>query len=111
MPSDICAYLARYVKAVEAEVGERVMLESSSSGFYQNVLGGTAYVSFYPSEIDLTLDLNGVEGMYELTADLTHQDGRVVVGDIFKLSGNAEFLKENLGGIFNDLVRLISGRL
>ncbi|WP_144030304.1 hypothetical protein [Burkholderia sp. AU6039] len=111
MASDICDYLVRYVEAVEVEVGEKVMLESSSSGFYQNVLGGTAYVSFYPSEIDLTLDLNGAEGLYELTADLTRQDGRVVVGDIFKFSGNAEQLKENLGRIFNDLVRLISDRL
>ncbi|MBR8132400.1 hypothetical protein [Burkholderia ambifaria] len=111
MASDIYDYLARYVERVEAEVGARRKVESSNSGFYRNALGGTAYVSFYPSELDLTLDLSGVDEMYELVADLTDQDGKIIVGDIFNFSGNAELLKERLDNFLNDLVKLISDHL
>ncbi|EKS9916091.1 hypothetical protein L0Z42_25355 [Burkholderia multivorans] len=111
MKSDIYDYLARYVERVGAEVGARRKIESSNSGFCQNALGGTAYVSFYPSEFDLTLDISDVDGMYGLVADLTGQDGKVIVGDIFNFSGNAEFLKEKLDKFFNDLVKLISDHL
>ncbi|ANB75225.1 hypothetical protein [Paraburkholderia phytofirmans] len=111
MTTDICAYLAGYVEKVKTAVGEKIKIESSNSGFYQNALGGTAYVSFYPTEVDLTLDLSGADGTYELTADLTNQEGKEIVGYIFKFHGNEEYVKVKLDAAFNDLVKLISDHL
>jgi hypothetical protein len=111
MTTDICVYLTGYVAKVKTAVCEKVQVESSNSGFYQNAFGGTAYVSFYPKEVDLTLDLSDADGLYELTADLTDQEGKEIVGDIFKFNGNKEYVKAKLDEAFNDLVKLISDHL
>lgn len=111
MMADIHTYLADYVGRVRIAVGEKATIDSSNSGFYQNSLGGTAYVSFYPKEIDLTLDLTSVGGKYELTADLTDQEGKVIVGDIFKFDGSSEYLRVALDEFFSDLVSLVSDHL
>ncbi|KWO22674.1 hypothetical protein [Burkholderia ubonensis] len=105
------SYLSGYMERVKSAVEKRAGIESSNSGFYQNSLGGTAYVSFYPKEIDLTLDLTGADGKYKVTADLTDQEGKVIVGDIFKFGGNPEYLRMELDAFFLDLVKLVSDRL
>ncbi|WP_157636534.1 hypothetical protein [Burkholderia ubonensis] len=105
------SYLSGYMERVKCAVEKRARIESSNSGFYQNSLGGTAYVSFYPKEIDLTLYLTGADGKYKVTADLTGQEGKVIVGDIFKFGGNPEYLRMELDAIFLDLVKLVSDRL
>ncbi|WP_241303894.1 hypothetical protein [Burkholderia stabilis] len=111
METDIQSYLSDYVARVKCAIEKKVKIESSNSGFYQNSLGGTAYVSFYPKEIDLTLDLTGVSDKYRVTADLTDQDGKIVYGDIFKFDGTPEYLCMELDAFFPDLVKLVSDRL
>ena len=111
MAIDIKSYLSDYVARVECVIEKRVKIESSNSGFYQNSLGGTAYVSFYPMEIDLTLDLTGMGDKYRVTADLTDQEGKLISGDIFKFDGNSEYLCMELDAFFSDLVKLVSDRL
>ncbi|UVE67413.1 hypothetical protein L2Y90_25100 [Burkholderia pyrrocinia] len=111
MATDIQSYLSDYVTRVQCAIEKMVKIESSNSGFYQNSLGGTAYVSFYPKEIDLTLDLTGVGGKYRVTADLTDQEGKLISGDIFKFDGNLEYLCMELDAFFPDLVKLVSDRL
>ncbi|KAB0631787.1 hypothetical protein WT67_24895 [Burkholderia stagnalis] len=111
MAIDIQSYLSDYVARIKCAIENRVEIESSNSGFYQSSLGGTAYVSFYPKEIDFTLDLIGVGDKYTITADLTDQEGKVVSGDIFKFDGNPEYLCMELDAFFPDLVKLVSDRL
>lgn len=111
MEIDIHSYLADYVERVKFAVENMAEIESSNSGFYQNSLGGTAYISFYPKEIDLTLDIVVVNGKYKIAGDLTDQEGRIVVGDIFILDGNSEYLRMELDAFFPDLVKLISDNL
>lgn len=111
MATDIQSYLSDYVVKVKCAIEKRGKIESSNSGFYQNSLGGTAYVSFYPKEIDLTLDLTGVGDRYRATADMTDQEGKVISGDIFKFDGNPEYLCMELDAFFPDLVKLVSDRL
>jgi len=108
MATYIQSYLSDYVARVKCAIEKRVKIESSNSGFYQNSLGGTAYVSFYPKEIDLTLDLTGVGDKYRVTADLTDQEGKVISGDIFKFDVNPEYLCMELDAFFADLVKLVS---
>ena len=48
MATDIRSYLSDYVERVEYAVEKRAKVDSSNSGSYQNSLGSTAYVSFYP---------------------------------------------------------------
>lgn len=107
MATDIRSYLSDYVERVEYAVEKRAKVDSSNSGSYQNSLGSTAYVSFYPKEIDLTLDLTSVGGKYRVTADLTDQEGKVIVGDIFEFEG-VEYLRMGLDALFPDLVGIIS---
>ncbi|MGN5354601.1 hypothetical protein ACQ4P5_21710 [Ralstonia sp. L16] len=111
MATDIQSYLSDYVARVKCALEKRGNIESSNSGFYQNSLGGTAYVSFYPKEIDLTLDLTGVGDKYRVTADLTDQEGKVISGDIFKFEGNPDYLCMALDAFFPDLVKLVSNCL
>ncbi|WP_196486123.1 hypothetical protein [Burkholderia stagnalis] len=111
MAIDIQSYLSDYVARIKCAIENRVEIESSNSGLYQSSLGGTAYVSFYPKAIDLTLDLIGVGDKYTITADLTDQEGKVVSGDIFKFDGNPEYLCMELDAFFPDLVKLVSDRL
>ncbi|WP_124715516.1 hypothetical protein [Burkholderia stagnalis] len=103
--------MSDYVARIKCAIENRVEIESSNSGFYQGSLGGTAYVSFYPKEIDFTLYLIGVGDKYTITADLTDQEGKVVSGDIFKFDGNPEYLCMELDAFFPDLVKLVSDRL
>lgn len=95
------------MERVKYAVEKRAKVDSSNSGYYQNSLGSTAYVSFYPKEIDLTLDLTSVGGKYRVTADLTDQEGKVIVEDIFEFEG-VEYLRMGLDALFPDLVGIIS---
>ncbi|UXU90156.1 hypothetical protein [Burkholderia sp. S-53] len=104
-------YLKEYVEKLRISVDGVAGIESSKSGFYRNEVGGVACVSFYPEEVDLTIEIDGDDDFYSMTVDLVRQSGAIVIGDIFKFKGKGGGLRLGLDNIFFDLVKLISSHL
>ncbi len=90
---DIQKIIHAYLESVEKSIATTLLVKSSNSGIYQNSVGATGYITFYPNadvetEIEFVLDISMDKERLTIKGDICTSEGKILNENVLNLKSD-----------------------